>query len=275
MVARGAPIGGPVRVPSEHQGLQRGLEILSVLGSQETVERGGLGVVRIAHLVGREKTQVSRSLKTLAAAGYAERDPETLAYSLGWRIFALSAAGRNSRLLRAAEPVLGELVSRTGETAHLSVLDDREVVTVLSELPSASVRASGWQGRRVPAECTSSGRALLFDHSSAALERRFSGHEMSRGGPNAARSLAELHQRIVRDRARGIAVSDEEFEVGLVAVAAPVRDARGHIVAAVNVSAPKFRLDRQLEATARHVLAAAATLSSTLGNIPALAVAPA
>ena len=61
--------------------------------------------------------------------------------------------------------------------------------------------------------------------------------------------------------------------VGLVAVAAPVRDARGHIVAAVNVSAPKFRLDRQLEAAGRHVLAAAASLSSTLGNIPAPAAA--
>ena len=263
MVAPGVPGGGN---GGRVSALQRGLAILSALGTEEALAGGGLGVVRVAELVGREKSQVSRALQTLAEAGFAERDADTRCYRLGWRLFALSAAAGDARLLQAAGPVLEDLVARTGETAHLSVLDGVDVLTLLSEAPAAAVRASGWQGRRVPASCTSSGRALLFDHSAEDLERRFSGSDLPRCGPNAARSLRQLHEKILGDRARGVAISDEEFEVGLVAVAAPVRSARGAVAAAVNVSAPKFRLGAKLERTGRHVLAAAESLSSTLGN---------
>ncbi len=227
-------------------------------------------MVRIAQLVGREKSQVSRGLKALAAAGFADRDPDTRSYRLGWRLFALGARAGDARLLQAAGPVLADLVTRTGETAHLSVLDGIEVLTLLSEMPAASVRASGWQGRRAPASCTSSGRALLFDHSPEELEQRFAGRDLAPGAPNAARSVHELHERIAAERGRGVAVSREEFEVGLVAVAAPVRSANGSIVAAVNVSAPKFRLGARLDEAGQHVLAAATALSSALGNRPGL-----
>jgi len=263
VVASEAPIGGE---DGRTSALQRGLAILSVLGHQEALDSEGLGVVRIAELVGREKSQVSRALRTLAAAGFAERDADTRRYRLGWQFFALGAGAGDSRLLQAAPPVLDELVDRTGETAHLSVLDGIEVLTLLSRAPTAAVRASGWQGRRVPASCTASGRALLFDHSSAELQGRFADRSLPRSGPNAAQSLAQLHERVVGDRAGGLAVADEELEVGLVAVAAPVRGARGAIVAAVNVSAPKFRLGAKLESAGRHVLAAAESLSSALGN---------
>lgn len=266
MVAPGAPSGGGGGSASA---LQRGLAILAALGTEEALAGNGLGVVRVAELVGREKSQVSRALQVLAATGFAERDPDTRCYRLGWRLFSLGAAAGDAPLLHAAAPVLEELVARTGETAHLSVLDDVEVLTLLSEAPDIAVRASGWKGRRVPASCTSSGRALLFDHTAEELRRRFAGRDLPRGGPNAARSLRQLHTRIVADRARGVAVSDEELEVGLVAVAAPVRSARGSIVAAVNVSAPKFRLGAGLERAGRHVLAAAASLSSALGDRPA------
>jgi len=249
------------------------LDVLLALGSDEALDRDGLGVVRIATLVGREKSQVSRCLKALASVGFAERDADTRHYRLGWRLLALGARAGDACLLHAAPPVLDDLVARIGETAHLSVLDGVEVLTLLSEAPAAAVRASGWQGRRVPATCTSAGRALLFDHSGEELERRFAGTDLPRCGPNAARSLAQLRERIEGDRARGWSVSDEEFEPGLVAVAAPVRSPRGVIVAAVNVSAPKFRLGGALEPAGRHVLTAAGRLSAMLGDRPAMEAA--
>lgn len=263
MVAPRAPGG---KEGGRASALQRGLAILLTLGSEEALASDGLGVVRIAELVGREKSQVSRALQTLAEAGFTERDAATRCYRLGWRLFALGARAGDALLLHAAEPVLEDLAACTGETAHLSVLDDIEVLTLLSEVPTAAVQAREWRGRRAPAWCTSSGRALLFDHSLEELERRFAGRDLSGGGPNAARTLRQLHDRIVGDCACGVAVSDEEFEVGLVAVAAPVRNARGAIVAAVNVSAPKFRLGAGLEDTGRHVVAAAASLSAELGH---------
>src|SRR5918992_3372585 len=155
--------------------LRKELAILIVLGCEEAVENGGLGVVRIAELIGREKTQVSRALKMLAESGLVDRDASTLHYRLGWRFFALAARAGEQRLLSVAPALLERLVKDLGETVHLSVLQGVEVLTVLSKSPPHAVKAVGWGGRTVPVYCTSSGRALLFDHAHDALTELLSG----------------------------------------------------------------------------------------------------
>lgn len=222
-------------------------------------------MVRIAELVAREKSQVSRSLRVLLEHGLVERDADTLAYRLGWQLFALAARAGDQRLLELAPPLLRRLVASLDERAHLSVLQGAQVLTVLSESPGQSVQAVGWIGRTVPVYCTSSGRALLFDSSAGELEELLAGVEYRRLGPSAPRDLDELHERLVRARERGFALVDEEFERGLVAVAAPVRDFRGTIVAALNVSAPKFRFGARLEAAGQEVKRVADELSGGLG----------
>ena len=245
--------------------LRKELAILIVLGREEAVENGGLGVVRIAELIGREKSQVSRALKMLAASGLVDRDPSTLHYRLGWRFFALAARAGEQRLLSVAPPLLERLMKSLGETAHLSVLQGVEVLTVLSKSPSHAVAAVGWSGRTVPIYCTSSGRTLLFDHDHEALYELLSGVEFRELGPNTVRNIGELHERLVAARAQGYALVDEEFEFGLVGAAAPVRDFKGQIVAALNVSAPKFRLGERLETAGQEVKRAADELSALLG----------
>ena len=150
--------------------LRRELAILTVLGGEDAIEDGGLGVVRIADLIGREKSQVSRTLKTLAESGFVDRDAATLRFRLGWRFFALAARAGEQRLLSVAPALLELLVEDVGETAHLSVLQGVEVLTVLSESPPHAIKADGWAGRTVPIYCTSSGRALLFDHDYEAIQ---------------------------------------------------------------------------------------------------------
>jgi IclR family transcriptional regulator, KDG regulon repressor len=245
--------------------LERMIDILTALGEPESTGNGGLGVVRVAELVGREKSQVSRALRTLAQAGLVERDAATRAYRLGWRLFALAARVGDQRLHALGPPVLHELVGALGETAHLTVLDGGDVVTVLSEASPSVVRAIEWTGRAVPAHCTSSGRALLLDHAPVSLHALFAGRDLGAAGPRAPRDVDDLAARIAAARARGYAVVDEEFEAGLVGVAAPVRDFRGRIVAALNVSAPSFRLGPRLDNAGREVRAAADALSERLG----------
>jgi IclR family transcriptional regulator, KDG regulon repressor len=245
--------------------LRKELAILVVLGREEAVENGGLGVVRIAELIGREKSQVSRALKTLAESGFVDRDPSTLHYRLGWRFFALAARAGEQRLLSVAPPLLERLMKSLGETVHLSVLQGTEVLTILSKSPPHAVKAVGWSGRTVPVYCTSSGRALLFDHDNHALSELFAGVEFRKLGPDTVGDVGELYERVVEARARAYALVDEEFEFGLVGAAAPVRDFRGLIVAALNVSAPKFRLGERLEAAGKEVKRAADELSTLLG----------
>ena len=221
--------------------------------------------MRIADLIGREKSQVSRTLKTLAESRFVDRDQVTLRYRLGWRFFALAARAGEQRLLSVAPGLLDKLVKNLGETAHLSVLQGTEVLTVLSESPAHAVKADGWEGRTVPAYCTSSGRVLLFDHGYEALSGLLSGVEFRELRPGTVRNIEELQESLEAARAQGYALVDEEFEFGLVGAAAPVRDFRGQLVAALNVSAPKFRLGERLETAGEEVKRAADELSALLG----------
>jgi DNA-binding IclR family transcriptional regulator len=233
-------------------GLARGLDVLTALGEPDAA-RDGLGVNRLAALVGGDKTQVSRTLTTLAELGYVERDAETLAYRLGWRVFALASRAAESRLLVAAPLVLRAAVAELGESAHLSVRQGAHVLTLLSEPSPLTLHAPGRVGELTPLATTSSGRVLVGD---------LGDHEL------AALGLAEASDAIERARDQGYAIVREEFEAGLVAAAVPIRDAGGRIVAALNVSAPAFRFDDRLEEAARYLVEAAATLSGMLRGDP-------
>ncbi len=252
-------------VAEEATSLRRGLAILFALEDAGAAAEGGMGVTRIAEVVGREKSQVSRSLKVLAQYGLVDRDRQTLEYRLGWRLFTMAGRAGDAKLLAAAVPVLKGLVRELDETVHLSLLHGAEVMTILSEAPNRAVQAAGWIGRTVQAYCTSSGRALLFDHELSDLVELFEGVEFDCHGPNTPADIEELARRIAAARRRGFALVDEEFEPGLVAVGAPVRDFRGSIVAAVNVSGPKFRFADRLEAAGHVVRASADRVSALLG----------
>src|SRR5205085_7801156 len=115
-----------------------------------------------------------------------------------------------------------------------------EVLTLLSESPEHAVQAAGWVGRLVPAYCSSSGQALLLDHTRDELRDLLGGVRFVRLGPNTPRSLAGLARRIDEARARGYATVDAGLEPGLAAAAAPVHAFRGRIVPALNVPGPQF-----------------------------------
>ncbi|CAN5687148.1 IclR family transcriptional regulator [soil metagenome] len=241
--------------------LRRGVDVLLALGSQEAAAAGGLTVTRVTAMTGREKSQISRTLKTLAELGLVDRDPSTLAYRLGWHLFALAARAGDQRLLETAAPLLARLENELGEGAHLSVLQGKDVLTVMSKPSARAVQAVGWVGRTVPAHCTSSGRALLLDHDLDDLRALWPQRRLPRAGPRSPRDVTQLHELIVRSRPRQFVRVDEELEPGLVAVAAPVRDGRGRITAAIDVSAPKFRLQEGLHAAGRRVKSTADELS--------------
>ncbi len=246
--------------------LRRALDLLDALASDDAVAHGGWGVNRLAAHQRRDKSQVSRTLRVLADAGFVERDTESMAYRIGWQVFALAARAGEQRLLAAGAPILRRLVEKDlGERIHLSVLRGCQVLTLLTESPPHAVQTVAWAGRLVPAHNTSSGRALLIDLEWDELERLFSGVVFGGGGPNAPRDVGELYERVLAARRSGYAAVDEEFEPGLVAAGAPVRDFRGNVVAALNVSAPKFRLWRRLGLAGQAIKAAADELSGQLG----------
>ncbi|MEY9949932.1 IclR family KDG regulon transcriptional repressor [Kitasatospora sp. GAS1066B] len=252
------------------RGLRRDVELLEALASDEArANGGGLGVVKIAQLVGRDKGQVSRALRSLAEDGIVERDPLTLEYRVGWRLFSLAGRTYEQRLFRVAQPLVQGLAVDLEETAHLCVLRDRQVLTLLS-LSGHSYRAHDWEGQWVPAACTSSGRALLVDATPDELFVRFGTEpDLSPGRPaSPVHTLPQLWAELQVVRRRGWAEEHEEFEPGLVGVSAPVRDFRGRVIAAVNVSGPSERLGPRLTEAGQATARTAAELSTQLGWLP-------
>jgi DNA-binding IclR family transcriptional regulator len=233
-------------------GLARGLDVLAALAAPEA-GRDGLGVMGLVSVVGGDKSQLSRTLATLAASGFVERDPESNAYRLGWRIFALAAQATESRLLVAGPAVLRGLVAELGESAHLSVRQGVQVLTLLTEASPSTLHAPGRVGALTPLATTSAGRVLASELDDDEL---------------AALGLADARDAIAHARSDGYAIVREEFEAGVVAAAAPIRDAAGRIVAALNVSAPGFRFEHRLEEAARCLVAAADELSGALRGEP-------
>lgn len=268
-------------------GLGRDIEVLEVLGRTESLQSGGLGVVRIAEIVGREKTVMSRTLATLADAGLVSRDAESLAYRLGPRLFALAARTAEAVLVKEARPYLRRIARHTGETSHLSVLRGGNVLTLISELSPYEFRTAGWEGVTTAAWRTPSGRVLLSDWEDDELAAWYEQHGRDQGMVGPGRSdgssarftvlespppealvvhdLDSLRAEIERIRQQGYAISDEELEVGVVAASAPVTDFTGRIIAAINVSAPKARIPKQLKDLGEFVAKAAQPLSGHLG----------
>jgi IclR family transcriptional regulator, KDG regulon repressor len=244
--------------------LRRGLRALDVLAHAGGADDPGLGVVDVARRLGVDKSQASRTLRTLAEHGLIERDPATRAYRLGPRVFAYASFVGERRLLRAAPPVLAELVAALGERAHLSVLDGDAVLTLVSESPPHAVQAAGWAGRTVPVYCSAAGRALLADHDAGAQRALLGRTPLERRTSNTVTRLDVLARLIAEAAARGWATADEELEPGLAAVAAPVRRFDGRIVAALNVSGPSFRLASRLDEAGEEVARAAGRLSAQL-----------
>jgi IclR family transcriptional regulator, KDG regulon repressor len=251
-------------VTERETSIRRGVEVLLALATDEAAAEGGLGVTRVAAALGREKTQVSRTLATLAESGLVERDPDTRAYRIGWRVYAMAQVAGSRRMLDAAAPLLEALVARFGEGAHLSVLQGNDVLTVLSRQSPHAVQAVNWIGRTTPAHCTSAGKALLLDRSPDDLAAVFEGRDPAAFAPAAVRTPAALAAAIAEARNRGYATADEELDAGLTAAAAPVRDGGGRIVAAINVSGPAFRVRAILPELGPAVAEAAGELSAAL-----------
>ncbi len=245
--------------------LVRDFALLERIADAEAIGEPGIGVSALADLTGRDKSQVSRALARLAAARLVERHGASRRYRLGPRVFALAARASDGRVLIAAAEPMRDLSRALGETVHLVALAGPEIVTLRTESPH-DYRAAGWIGRRVPALHTSAGRALLVDATPAEIERRFASASFASAGPRARiRDVADLVEAVAQARARGYAAVDEEFEPGVAGVSAPIRDFRGAVVAAFNVSAPADRLRPRLDEAGERTKAAADDVSRQLG----------
>jgi DNA-binding IclR family transcriptional regulator len=231
-----------------------------------------LGVLEVAALLRRPKSTVSRWLSAMERAGFLERDLESSRYRLSLRLAALGEVARQTTTLqRSARPALSSLAERTGETANLTVLIGLEAVNVEVADSPRPVMHIGWVGRRLPVHATASGKVLLAHAGDAVIASVLAGG-LERFTAKTITDAGDFRTELELVRTRGYATVWAEMETDLAAVAAPVRDHRGVVVAAIAIGGPVSRCPRRhLDTLALDVLEAGHELSEKMGYRAALA----
>lgn len=237
----------------------RAASVLDVLAAA-----GELGTNELGRRIGTTPSTASRLLATLEGAGLVAYAPSTGRYRLGAHLIELGNAALARLDLRdVARPHLTALVDATGETATLSIPGERDAVTVDFVQSPSLVQGVARIGRPSVAHATATGKvALAFSARPPRLET-----PLERFTERTIVDPALLEQELAAVRARGFAEARGEREPDLNAVAAPVRDARGELVAIVGIQGPASRFrGARLHEAARLVVERARDLSAALSG---------
>lgn len=240
---------------------------LSILETLGTVHE--MGVTELARKLSLGKSSVYRLLATLARRGYVEKNPQSDRYQLTYRLFAVgSPAADRFGLREAAHPVMQRLAAETGETVNLGVLDGTRVVNLHKVESRHLLRMHMEVGGGVPAHATALGKVLLAGLEPSKVAERLGSQRLARLTRRTIGDRTTLQRSLARIREQGFAIDDEECSLGLRCVAAPIRDHRGSVVAALSISGPTQRLSHPVLArTAERVRAAAQEVSRRLGFV--------
>ncbi|GLI26992.1 IclR family transcriptional regulator [Agromyces rhizosphaerae] len=250
----GEQAGEPARDPDFVQSLERGLEVIRAFGALTP----SLTLSEVARETGLSRASARRFLHTLVELGYVGTDGRE--FSLRPRVLELGYAYLSSYSLPdIAQPHLTQLTETVGESSSVAVLDGADIVYVARVGAYRIMSAAIEVGTRFPAFATSMGRAILGAGSDARREEFLARVELPPLTPRTVTDRDELREALDAVRVQGWALIDQELELGLRSVAAPLRDITGEVVAAVNVSAPVRRgdVDEIKEDLLPHLLAAA------------------
>jgi DNA-binding IclR family transcriptional regulator len=231
-----------------------------------SADEAEIGISALGKRLGLAKSTVHRLAVTLASEGFLEQNPETGRYRLGLALFSLGALVRKRMdVSNEARPLLGALRDKTQEAVRLAILSGDQVVFLYNLESSQALGIMTYIGSQKPAYCTAEGRAMLA-FAPAAQRAAVIGRPQVARTPKTLVEREDLQRALDDVRAAGYAVDDEECEVGVRGLGAPVRDLSGRVVAAVGLAGPVQRLTKKdLRALAPEVVGTADAVSVRLG----------
>jgi DNA-binding IclR family transcriptional regulator len=227
------------------QSVDRAISVLEILARS-----GDSGVSEVAAEIDVHKSTAFRLLGALESRGLVEQAGDRGKYRLGFGIVRLAGAvtGRLD-VSQQGRPVLERLAEELGETVNIAVLQEHYAVNLDEVRGPSAVSVQNWVGQLTPLHATSSGKVLLAHLTKGHRTELVAASGLERLTANTVTAKARLEEELAEVRERGYSVAVEEYEVGLNAMAAPVRSHTGLVVAALSCSGPAYRLteDRMRE----------------------------
>ncbi len=211
-------------------------EILNCFTREEPEQ----SLMDITRATGLHKSTVFRILDTLEKLKWVRRDPRIGSYRLGFDLFELGfRAVQGLDFYNISLPHLEELVKVTQQTVHLVVHDNGKVLYINKvESPNTIITQPSQIGLRLPMHCTAVGKILLSDMPEEEMVALLTREGMPKITANTIDQPERLYKALAEVREQGYAFDNEEIQVGLRCVAAPIYDFSGRVVAAVSVSGP-------------------------------------
>ena len=228
-------------MPQSVRSVERALDILLCF----TREEHARSLTQIAESVHMSKTTVHRLLTTLENKRFITRDKVTGLYRLGFRFIEMaSLVLQDVELHRWAHPYLQRLSAEFGETVDLSILDGSHVIYLEVIESPQRVKLAAAVGQRLPAFLTASGKALLA-YLPEEQVRKIISDNLAESSNHPAAPVSEMIADLQATAERGYAISEQEYEEAINAVAAPIFDAEKHPIASIAIVGPSYRLTKE------------------------------
>lgn len=245
------------------QSVERAADILELFLEDEPE----LSVKEISERLGLSKSTVHGLIKTLEHRGYLQQNPDNLKYKLGLKLFELgSFIADQFDIVQIAQPFIKELVDDLKETVHLVVRQQDELVYVAKEEGPQTLRIYSHVGKRAPIHCTGVGKAILAFQDEKEIDRILSTVELKSFTDKTITDVEEIKKQLQQVRENGYSVEDEEIEIGLGCIGAPIFDHKGNVSASLSCATPKMRLtEERIPEIIAGVKNTAAKISRSLG----------
>ncbi len=228
----------PLNEKDYAQTFARGLDVIRAFDAEHT----RMTLSQVAERTGLTRAAARRFLLTLVAEGYAVTDGK--AFGLAPRVLELGYAYLSTLgVWQGALTVLTDVTRQVGESCSASVLDGTEIVYVARVAASRIMTVNLHVGSRLPAFNTSMGRMLLAYLPPLELERVLNARKLEKMTPHTVTDPDQLRAILRQTAIQGWSLTSEELELGLLSLAAPLRDRSGKVVAAINVSTQINRMN--------------------------------
>ena len=204
-----------------------------------------LGFVELRKRLKLNKYALGRLLATLESRSYIEQNSGTECYRLGIRNLELGqCAVRQMKLHRQARSVLESLVRACNETSDVAIMRGSEIYCLYAVESSHPVRVVPRMGTMLPAHCTAAGKVLLANRTESSLQK-YLAEDLRKLTTNTITDQDEFRVLLGKIAGQDYALEDEELDLGVRSVAAPIRDYTGGTVGAVSVSGPIMRFNKE------------------------------
>jgi IclR family KDG regulon transcriptional repressor len=261
-MAKRATAKSEARKPERLSSVASAIRLLKAFSEHEV----DIGISDLARRLGIAKSTVHRLATTLVSEGLLEQDRNNGKYRLGVALFRLGVlVRRRMDVSNEARPYIYDLRAKINESVHLAIRDGTEIMYVYNLESTHAIRMRSDLGVRKPVYCTAEGQAILAFQPQEVIDDVIAAG-LKPLTPNTITSAEKFQKALGLVRQRGCAIEDEESEIGMVCVAAPIRDDSGAVAAAIGIAGPVTRLSRKaVTAVIPHLIETADLVSSRLG----------